>query len=286
MLKSIDDIIRILLRWYEWYSPLSVGKNRLLKLVNAVRPLKGRFRIRTKFGAIMDVNLEQQVQRRLYFQGIHEKNVLELMRDMSMDRREGSVFCDIGANVGQHSLFCALNLRFEKIYAFEPYPSTFAALRQNILLNSLEGKIAAVNLALSDKMAEYGMEVPSLSNDGMNYLLSGLKPDRSIVVRSTTLDSFAYENGITRIDMMKIDVEGAELNVVRGARGLLMDKRIGTLFVEVCDGHLARFNASSKELLEFMKDVGYSCFLIKKRRLLPIKTAAELPTFGDCVFTH
>src|SRR3990172_10572185 len=103
-------------------------------------------------------------------------------------------------------------------------------------------------------------------------------------VHSTSLDLFTLQHHIREIDMLKIDVEGAEFDVLKGAAGLLKNVRIGYIFIELCDKNLARFGANSAAVLTFMHGIHYSGFLFKRSGLKLIRADSVLPEYGECVF--
>ena len=129
---------------------------------------------------------------------------------------------DIGANIGQ----TALNmLKTQKskglnatIYAFEPYPKTFYKLETNIALNKSD-HIQAFNLGLSTEKGMLYMAQHSPYNSGGFRMME--KSTNAISVPVISLDEFVYENYITHIDFIKIDVEGFEIQVIEGARKTL-----------------------------------------------------------------
>lgn len=111
-------------------------------------------------------------------------------------------FLDIGANIGVYSFGILSKRPDARIFAFEPSPKVFAKLAFNLALNTLEGKITALPLALSDKTgdAEFNPEHESLK----------LKGKSAIVVKTDTLLNVIRSHQIHSIDALKIDVEGAE----------------------------------------------------------------------------
>jgi len=279
-----DTLLRKALRAYEWHSPLSLGKTRLLQVVDSIMPLKGVYRSTTKFGAVMDLDLSQHVQRRIYFEGLYEKPLLDLMTAVA-DATSRKVFFDVGANVGHHSLYAVLRLHFERVFSFEPFPTTYRALRRNISLNLPDDVIQTCECAVSDREADFLMVSPSESNDGMNFIVGCPAADNTRPrVHSTSLDLFTLQHHIREIDMLKIDVEGAEFDVLKGAAGLLKNVRIGYIFIELCDKNLARFGANSAAVLTFMHGIHYSGFLFKRSGLKLIRADSVLPEYGECVF--
>ena len=143
---------------------------------------------------------------------------------------------DVGANKGgTYSMFRSLFPQ-APIYAFEPDPRVHAKLKDR----SKGDPLAHVQqLAVSDRNEELEFHVTTASE--MNSLLvptQGTDPAGAVLekikVRSVTLDDFAAQNGIARIDLLKMDIQGAEIRALDGASGLLGRFAIGCLYLELC----------------------------------------------------
>jgi FkbM family methyltransferase len=136
-----------------------------------------------------------------------------------------SVHCvlDVGANVGDWSAAAlAINPNLE-VHCFEPNPSTFAALSQR----SLKGDVRLNAFALGAESAEHELNVYG-ELDGLNslYERAGTTPVRRERIKVETLDKYAADAGIDEIGLLKIDTEGHELAVMRGAESMLRSGRI------------------------------------------------------------
>ena len=126
----------------------------------------------------------------------------------------GGVCLDIGANIGACSLAWYRRNPNTKIFAFEPHPETFARLKRNVDLNSLTGNIVAVHAAIGSGL---GMIDIGMSDTDSMAIVGGRKEYSNIVeVPCLTIDHFLNENNVSEIDICKIDVEGFEIEVLRG----------------------------------------------------------------------
>ena len=127
------------------------------------------------------------------------------------------VFLDIGAHVGTYTLVCAP--RALHTYAFECSPKTFCYLAANLALHGLEYKVSPISCALGE--SEGSLDYIIRSNDGggngIKVLNSGDTTLPKVKVHVRTLDSFHMES----VGFIKMDVEGAELEVLKGARETL-----------------------------------------------------------------
>lgn len=157
---------------------------------------------------------------------------------------KAGVMLDVGAYCGSFSL--RHRDRFEKIYAFEPFPNNYQALVTNIALNHAD-EIVPVNFAASDKHGNVRLYLGTSGTQTLLPTASGAH----IEVEAITLDDFATRTGIKVEDvrLIKIDVEGAELDVLRGAYSLLQGAPI--LVLE------ANTNDSAQKLREYLSEFDF-----------------------------
>jgi len=139
--------------------------------------------------------------------------------------KDNSVIIDAGANIGIFSLRAHYLSPKSQIYAFEPTKSTFEILKQNIKENSLETFVHSFNLALGDKNQSTSILILQDNLRGSNTILNSdfthytpLKYETKQPVRMTTIDDFAKENKLERVDFIKMDTEGYEKHILKGAR--------------------------------------------------------------------
>jgi FkbM family methyltransferase len=176
--------------------------------------------------------------------------------------KPGMTAFDVGANVGLTAfLFSTLVGSSGRVYAFEPGTSSFQKLAAAVALPQF-ANIRAAQVALSDRTGQQELFVYDDAHSSWNSLvrrppeLLGLAPTRTKSVDTSTLDDFCRVHQIARIDLLKIDVEGAELSVLRGARQLFRERSIGRCIFEIGQ---TTFDAGTtpKELCRFLDDLGY-----------------------------
>lgn len=155
--------------------------------------------------------------------------------------RPDSVVFDVGANVGLYSLLFARAC--QKVYAFEPVPSNLAWLARTLAAN----RIANVTVLPWAAGAESGLTAFA---EGEHHSEGRLDASGAMPAFAVSLDAFAARYG-ARPDLIKIDVEGGELDVLRGAEGLLRSGRPAILLSTHGDGPKA-------ECLAYLKGLGYS----------------------------
>jgi FkbM family methyltransferase len=153
--------------------------------------------------------------------------------------RKGEVLYDIGANVGTFSLIAALSRR-ALVVAFEPGYANFARLCENIQLNECMGQIVPVPLPLSDTTGLLSFKYRSLEPGQSRHALgeTPFVPRRGAAstyiqpVCATTLDRAVADFALSPPHHLKIDVDGSEVRVLRGASAVLRGEQLRTILIE------------------------------------------------------
>ncbi len=164
--------------------------------------------------------------------------------------KSGEIFFDIGANVGLHSYFVERWIPDVKIYAFEPLPENVAYIKETVLLNKLKN-INLIESAIGAETKQIYFET------GTNNFQGKITEKKtSIEVKLITLDEFSYTNNIFP-NFLKIDVEGAEIDVLRGANKLIEEK--SPIF-------LIELHIPEKDILvaKFLLEKGYDIFTLNE----------------------
>lgn len=137
---------------------------------------------------------------------------------------QGDVVLDIGAHIGLFATAAAsLVGQSGKVYAFEPAPATSAVLKETIRINQIAERVTIVNAAMGKETGTITFFVSETEADNSNSLVA-YKEDRElkgIPVMVSTIDAFAAEQGLSSIRFIKIDVEGAEYDALKGGLDLL-----------------------------------------------------------------
>ncbi|HSK24193.1 MAG TPA: FkbM family methyltransferase [Egicoccus sp.] len=199
---------------------------------------------------------------------------------------EGHICCDIGAEYGLYTLtFASRAGRTGRVLAFEPLPGP-----RRFLIRMLRW-LGAANVtvrphALGDEVRQGTMSLPTrrgLPVHGRAFLTDdadGLGPnaefagDRRLRVDVFTLDSVVDEAGLDRIDVIKIDVEGYEPAVLRGAEQTIRRFR-PILLIEIEDRHLGKFGADGATVVDLMTRLGYRMSTLWDGRWEPVETVTE-----------
>lgn len=172
-----------------------------------------RFAVSSPRYGIMLVNRVDTVNAFIYFFDVWEPHISALLEARL---REGDVFVDVGANIGYYSL-CAARLVGDsgRVYAIEASPSIYDRLCQHIELNGLPN-VAPVHCAVWDSEGELDIFLGPRKNEGNTSLHPSPNRVRESKVRAAPLSVLLDDGDLGRVKMVKIDVEGAETQVIRG----------------------------------------------------------------------
>lgn len=191
-----------------------------------------------------------------------EYSTLELFSNLI---KKGDVIIDVGANSGLYSIFYSRLAGNEgKVYAFEPDPNTFLLLKENLQLNNCIN-VNTYNFALSNKeskiqMVSFNLEKINLKdNDSFKYIKE--IPEDQVdndkgYINAYRLDDLQEFQTLSKIDIIKIDVEGAELLVLEGSRDIILKHKPIIVF-ELSGQWTARFNYKPFQVLVFFNSLGY-----------------------------
>lgn len=182
--------------------------------------------------------------------------------------QEGMVFVDVGANIGSHTINAArLVGGAGSVFAFEADPDTYRLLSENIESNGLRN-IVLGQTCVSDHVGALSFYKHP---DSAKSSIVDRGEKLSVTLPSDKLDNLIPAN--TKIDVLKVDVEGAELSVLRGARAIFQDqRRPSVVIIEVFD---VRDNTDKSEgIRDVLEGYGYKFYLFDGRSLTPFSGSA------------
>lgn len=220
------------------------------------------------YGLKYQGNLNNSVEFTLFYMGAFEKPLLFFLRDTMLNLKQSangspSNFFDIGANIGQHSLF--MSLHADQVQSFEPYAVVSQKLELHIEINDISN-ITLHKVGLSSQQEELDFYAPTGRNQGIGSFDAGTvsKGNKSLgklaLVRG---DDYLTQNKLQDIALLKIDVEGFEKNVVAGLRDTL-EKSRPVIVVEVTYGNSLSF--ASLEELKAALPADYALFRFNNRK--------------------
>lgn len=169
--------------------------------------------------------------------------------------RDDYTVLDAGANIGYLTLHFAKTCR--RVYSFEPDSKTFSDLARNVAENPFTN-ITLFQKALGETAGNYTLYKLYINNPGANRILT--TPPESLAasekVEVTTLDTLFEQGQFEKIDLMKVDVEGFELFLMRGATKLIKTWR-PILFMELAEVNLNAQGCTARSLVSFVEGLGY-----------------------------
>lgn len=146
--------------------------------------------------------------------------------------KPGMVVVDVGANVGLYTVICAsLVGKNGKVYAFEPVPWLAQRVEGNVRLNSMPN-IEIYDIAVGAKSGKCNLYLSKSGEESSSLYQWELTGNKYIEIGVITLDEFVQNHNINRIDLLKVDTEGSELDIFLGAQGALKDGLIKAIIVE------------------------------------------------------
>lgn len=166
----------------------------------------------------------------------------------------GAVFVDAGANIGSYTMPAArLVGPAGRVVAFEAHPVTFGFLSRNIAANGL-ANVTALNLALGEGPNRIAMAF-STANPGETHVATGAET-HTVEVEMLPLDAALAGQGIGAVDYLKIDVEGFELPVLRGAAGTIAASRRIVIQTELQPQHASRYGHRIEDIATLLHGFG------------------------------
>jgi FkbM family methyltransferase len=218
-------------------------------------------------GLWMRINPGNYVQQDLLLRGTWEP-----AGTLCLERRlgEGSVFIDVGANAGYFSLIASkLVGRQGRVFAFEPNPSVASELKANLLRSCVQN-VSVEQAACSNSNSPVSLYISSNSNTGKTSLFSkNAKSKTRVTVPCTRLDDFVADRNLDRIDIVKIDVEGAELMVLEGMKNCLLRFR-PQVILELEPILMPAAGTELREFVAFFDDCDYDLRLIDSPNYLAV----------------
>jgi FkbM family methyltransferase len=208
----------------------------------------------------MEVHPADLIGRDIMETGCYEPETVDFVQAFL---KPGMTFFDIGANIGQYSLLgSGLVGPNGVVHAFEPDPLVCDVLQRNLRLNGCDNVVPnraavarqdgtqALCLSISDGLGTTSLS-PSLYDSGLREQ-----------VKTVCLDSYARSRSLPRVDLMKLDIEGAELQALQGAEMVLREYPDVVLILEFCELNARRFGHSVPELAAYLRDRGFQLFKI------------------------
>jgi FkbM family methyltransferase len=238
------------------------------KIQNDFKFLKGQDIpkiINTRYRFKMHVNLGDFIGRHIYLHGDYEDYVSQVFIKLIAP---GGNVVDIGANIGYFSLLSAqLVGAHGQVIAFEASPNIYQQLANNLSLNGVTN-VKTYNKAVGDRDCDVEFFEADNSHLGISSIRNlDVVDSKKILVKMVAINDIIDE--IPPIDLVKIDVEGAEMMVLSGME-LLIERDKPHIIIEVTDAFLKDLGSSQDELLAWFESKNYTLLEIKHDGLKPL----------------
>lgn len=206
----------------------------------------------------------------IYYQGESEPLTNRFLRSFL---RPGMSFWDVGAHIGEHTLLAARAVGSTgEIHAFEPSPETFTLLSANVRANGLR-TVTLNQQAVSDTSNELAFQV--FDEPAISCLIPSGGDDRkskSKQIRVACISLDHYSKSVRVPNLIKIDVEGAELSVLEGMANLLSIEplRAPALIFEFSQPNTQRFGYQPDRIVSFLSKFGFNVYSLSPHSLVPL----------------
>lgn len=260
-MSATDSLCRLL--WKTQCLPEALARVVYKRLARSGMPPDYPF-TRDFYGIRYQGNLNNNIDFNIYFYGAFEKPLLYFLRDAhaALGRRD-TVFVDVGANIGQHSLF--MSRLAGQVHSFEPFAKVRARLQSQIDNNHLNN-ICVHPLGLSNENARLPFFAPTGSNEGIGSFDASTTSKGNVSIGELELvrgDDYFPQAGIENIDILKMDVEGFEKFALQGLRQTLSRTR-PLLVCEITYGKDLSFATMEELLVHLPPD--YQLYTFDKRK--------------------
>ncbi|MEX0270519.1 FkbM family methyltransferase [Leptolyngbyaceae cyanobacterium UHCC 1019] len=231
--------------------------------------------------------LGNDLSSQLFVEGRYDPNEFYFLDKLLSS---GMTVVDLGANEGLYTLFAAKHVGDSGVVlSFEPSLREFQRLQDNLALNEEITNVKLLQIALSNISDTQLLKVADDAHSGQNTLgdfaYEGITCLSTETVTVRRLDDVLEELAVQCVDVIKIDVEGAEFLVFEGAKKTLERDRPLILF-ELVDQALQKQGSSTHDLLSYLRGLGYEIFGWGEFTGLPIKTTQESLPDGNLVAAH
>ncbi|PZV13509.1 MAG: hypothetical protein DCF22_10615 [Leptolyngbya sp.] len=233
------------------------------------------------------LHLGNDISSQLFVEGRYDPNEFYFLDKLLSP---GMTVVDLGANEGLYTLFAAKQVGdLGIILSFEPSSREFQRLQDNLALNEEITNVQLFQIALSNISGTQILKVAADDHSGQNTLgdftYEGVACLNTETVTVRRLDDVLEELAVQSVDVIKIDVEGAEHLVFEGAKKTIERDRPLILF-ELVDQALQKQGSSTHELLSYLRDLGYEIFAWGEFTGLPIKTMRGSLPNGNLIAAH
>jgi FkbM family methyltransferase len=264
---------------YLRHAPWEKGRWRIVNLATRLSPAlvdqKHSRTITSRYGFRIRTNGQSQAARMIFLTGEYEPATAHLAQQLVT---AGDVVVDVGAHIGCFALMAAAAVGSRGlVIAFEPFAASRLELLQNIALNGFANVTVRPEAACEGGTRATLFEGPS-GDSGLASLRNLQANGRRVSVPACKLDALLTAD--RKVSLVKIDVEGAELRVLRGMEAVL-DRDRPDLIVEVTESFLQAFDDSCDTMRRWLARFGYRMYAIESAGLVPLDDDTKTFTAGQ-----
>jgi FkbM family methyltransferase len=185
----------------------------------------------------------------------YENRTLSLFKSLA---KKSKIIIDVGAHIGKYTII-ASKLTKGKVIAIDPSKDNFHILKKNILLNKCKN-VLAFNLAVTNKNKKVKLYKPGTS---VYYTIRKIKNSSWELVNGVSLDYLLKRLKIKKVDLIKIDVEGAELDVIEGFKRYLISHRVDRLIIEILEDNFSKLSFKFNSLGYSIKKIEDNNYIVE-----------------------
>ncbi len=244
------------------------------------------FTLTTSFHFDIHINPAEDtgIDRIIYERGMYEMGTMHFIQE---NLSEGDTFLDAGANIGVMSLVAATKVGSTgRVLAFEPHPKTRAILEKNKGLNGFE-QIDIQALGLGSGNSKGTLFNENKNRGGASLMGYEENEEHGAEIQIVSLDEIAERLKLDKLDLVKIDIEGWEFEMLRGAESTLKQFQ-PTIIVEI-DLHRKLEGGTVLEMVDYLVGLGYEVYRFPENKnhpgeLVRVRDFEELPEHDNLVF--
>jgi FkbM family methyltransferase len=245
------------------------SKRRLLNFMHQV--FKNRIKVKGTNGAILQLVPKDYISTQIIFSKSYEPLSLNLALELLKDT-EGC-FLDVGGNIGLFSNMVAKSYPDKQIIAIEPEENNFKLLNKNLLENT-PNKAITLNIAVGESVKLIQLERPVDNNNGTFRVVleKQAEENKGRYYPMLDLKTVLQELNVSKVSLMKIDIEGHEMEAFKGMDWLSSNKP-DHIIMEYSD-YVGRTGSSADDVLNYLTEKGYKAYSIDKK---PYVKGDQLP---------
>lgn len=215
---------------------------------------------------LITLKISDLIQQQIYFGIYEDKETLFFKKLLG----PGDIFFDIGANVGYYSFLASQFVgNTGMVYAFEPISSNVTSFEENIHANAIANIIInPVAVGSENGSIILYTENEELGNSGWASRIRSIRRTKEVLVEVISLDEYIQKENISHVHLVKMDIEGSELDALKGGQLLFSKEDAPDIICEVNPFLLGLINLNSTALTRYLKNYGYHIYEIGSNSIL------------------